>query len=102
MEIIWSSLIDFDLNDLIDILWKLFLLLFFLYNLLGLFAWITEFIAYFFGFRVDFDDLLRFFGIEPRKDWGAPDRRLTERVWRKELEDMKRRTQERRRIQELV
>ena len=107
VEIVWPSLpdldlLDFDFFDLIHLLWKLFLLGFVLLALLALFLWIADFIGYFLGFRVDFDDLLRFFGIEPRKDWGAPDRRVTERLWREGLEAMRRRTQERRRIQEMI
>ena len=103
MEINWSSLLDFDLHDLIHFLWKLFLLGFVLWALVALFAIIADAISVMWtGSHVDFDALLRFFGIEPRKDWGAPDRRLTERLWREGLEAMRRRTQERRRIQQLV
>ena len=103
MEINWSSLLDFDLFDLIDLLWKLFLLCFVLWALVALFAIIADAISVMWtGSHVDFDALLRFFGIEPRADFGAPDRRVTERIWREGLEAMRRRTQERRRIQQQV
>ena len=108
VEIVWPSLpdldiLDFDFFDLVHLLWKLFLLGFVLLALLVTFAIIADAISVMWtGSHVDFDALFRFFGIEPRKDWGAPDRRVTERLWREGLEAMRRRTQERRRIQEMI